>query len=166
MQTWITDYSLTKSAQNLDTKRLAAQIYESIHILASLLNINDKLVTPKQSVSKHPVARLWLSYETNLFVYILVHQHEWQNRFNFKPGINYKNIKLLESKIYAKHILMRETIHAFSADLWLPYWVSGELINSHKASLIRKKPGHYRKLWPDANEMLQMHYNWRKDDKE
>lgn len=47
MQTWITDKDFFKSAANLDRRRLGAQLYEGIHVLASLLEVNDKLVTPK-----------------------------------------------------------------------------------------------------------------------
>lgn len=57
MQTFITDKNYSISASNLDNKRLGAQIYEGIHILASLLDVNDKLVTPKRSVKNHPVAK-------------------------------------------------------------------------------------------------------------
>jgi hypothetical protein len=53
MQTFIPDYNFYRSACNLDTKRLGSQIYEAIHILASLLYVNDKLVNPKRNVKNH-----------------------------------------------------------------------------------------------------------------
>jgi hypothetical protein len=66
MQTWLTDSDFSLSASNLDTKRLNAQIYEGIHILSSLLDVNDKLINPKRNVKNHPASKLWVGYQKQL----------------------------------------------------------------------------------------------------
>lgn len=70
MQTWITDTDIAVSAHNLDRQRLCAQLYEGIHILASLCGANDKLVNPKRDVSNHPAAKVWRGREEALCFYL------------------------------------------------------------------------------------------------
>lgn len=154
MQTWITDYNFLDSAENLDFKRLHSQIYEGIHVLASLLGISDKLVNPKRSVKNHPVAKLWAGFEIDLWKYIMWHKTVWIKRnYKYENTINQKNYffitDLLQNKIKR---------YDFSDQ---PIWITDELIRVHRSVLIQKKPEHYRKLWQDVPEGLKMRYDWR-----
>jgi hypothetical protein len=149
MQTWITDYDFYKSASNLDTKRLGSQIYEGIHILASLLDVNDKLVNPKRNVKNHPAAKLWIGYEKELLFYIHEHLWFWFGK-NYSSIINYENYKIL------LHVLGWCSAKTLN-------WITDNLIQTHRSALIQKNPDHYRRIWPDCPTNLKMHYGWRKE---
>jgi len=97
MQTFLVDPDYAVSASYLDNRRLFSQIYEAIHILASLTHCNQLLVNPKRDVSRHPVAVAWKGHEKALFTYILYHYAEWIKRYgdNFDT-INWHNILILE----------------------------------------------------------------------
>jgi hypothetical protein len=151
MQTWITDYNFYQSAKNLDNKRLHAQIYEGIHILSSLLNINDKLVNPKRSVRNYPVAKLWEGHEYNLFQYINNHIVVWICKgFRYYGTVSYENIRILYYFI----------LQYYDKSEYL-FWITDELIQIHRSVLIQKKSEHYKKLWPDVPEGLKMRYDFR-----
>lgn len=132
MQTWITNLDYSLSAKNLDSKRLGAQMYEGIHILASLLEVSDKLVTPKRSVKNHPVAKFWDGYELDLLCYIRYHMLEWYNR-GYSSVINEKNYLFLYSivsKLDYKYIGQNSKI-------------TENLIKLHKQILINKNTKYY-----------------------
>lgn len=144
MQTWITFKEFSESAQMLDRRRLGANIYESIHILASLQNVSDKLVTPKRNVSNHPASKLWKGYEGNLACYILCHIQEWESR-GYKCPTNRENLNRI----------------AMNLSPFSPDWITDEVIQTHRSVLIQKNPDHYRPLWPDCPDDLEMAYDWR-----
>jgi hypothetical protein len=159
MQTWITDYDFYKSANNLDNKRLFANIYEAIHILSSLLNVNNKLVNPKRNVSNHPVSKLWVGYEKSLLNYIMFHLKTWCIDRKYKSNINKKNYDMLAREIFYNE--KNEKIK--KQDESNKYWITDNLIKTHKSILINKN-NNYRKLWPNIPDNLPMHYNWRQHD--
>ena len=177
MQTFITEHDFYKSASNLIRQHLQSTIYESIHILASLLNINDRLVNPKRSVKNHPAAKLWAGHERALLYYIDVHLDKWYN-LDYKMGINWQNYNLIK------------TIKKIKIDCMLPKWITTQLIQTHRSVLIQKEiekefkllqnePScfevvkyrawakkfdgikHYRSLWPDCPTNLKMRYDWQ-----
>lgn len=132
MQTWITDYNFYDSAFNLDTKRLGSQIYEAIHILASLLNCTDKLVNPKRNVKNHPAAKLWVEYEQALINYIFKHINVWYTKNGIKENsINLINFKFICNKAGS---LAKKTYKTP-----IPKWITNELINTHRSVLIQKE---------------------------
>jgi hypothetical protein len=189
MQTFITDYDFYKSASNLDTKRLGSQISQGIHILASLLDVNDKLINPKLNVKNDPAAKLWAGYKKELLYYISAHFDIWYN-LGYKMGINWQNFNLIK---IMKNIKVDDRI---------PKWISDELIQTHRSVLIQKEIEkekkiikefenllykfpmgdlsveaikhhkkykllyennyYYRKLWPDCPVNLKMHYRRRR----
>jgi len=156
MQTQITDYNPRKSASNLDRERLGSNIYESIHILSSLVCLNDQLITPKADRSNHPAAQLWKNYIPELVSYIYYQWEEWCSRKtkSGKPyaayGVNYKNFEMICSSI---------NVWPGDADS-MPPWISQDVIDVHRSVLIRKNPDHYRPLWPESIEDLEMRYDW------
>lgn len=130
MQTWITDKDFYKSATNLDKKRLHSQIYEAIHILASLLDCTDKLVNQKRNVKNHPSSILWLGYEVELLCYIHYHIRVWQ-QLKHKTKINNKNFNKL---VYRLNYDIRKPYNHNS-----PPWITDELIMTHRSVLIQKE---------------------------
>lgn len=151
MNTFITNTDFRKSAANLDSQRLGAQIYEGIHILSSLLGVNDKLVNPKRDVSNHPASKLWVGYEPNLLSYILYHMREWTFR-GYSSDINQQNIDIIYD------------VRTFwdGAEL-IPAWITNKLIETHRSVLIQKKPSFYVALWPNCPDNLTMRYDWREE---
>lgn len=149
MQTWITDKNFESSARNLDYKRLGAQIYEAIHILASNLEVNEKLYNPKRSVKNHPVSKLWCNHNGCLLYYISCHLNEYIIDRRYNSIINLENFIFLSSLIEMNHVI--------------PEWVTDELIDTHRSVLISKKEDHYLRLWPDNKRDLKMRYDWLKE---
>lgn len=151
MQTLIVENDFYLSASRLDTKRLGANIYESIQILASLLDCTDKLVNPKRNVKNCPQAKLWAGYEQHLLFYISAHLYEWLLVRHYKADISKKNLKILRCKIDYSYTEKPCT------------WITPELIQTHRSVLIQKKPDYYKKFWPDTPDNLNMRYDFRKD---
>lgn len=147
MQTWITDADIAVSAHNLDRQRLCAQLYEGIHILASLCGVSGRLVNPKRDVSNHPAARLWKGYERALFYYLCIHVVEWKSR-GYRSQTNKANMLVVSDFIPDSRD---------AADFITP-----KLITTHRSVLIDKNPDHYSPLWLDCPRGLQMRYDWRK----
>lgn len=137
MQTWITDKNYRISASNLDNKRLGVQIYEGIHVLSSLLNINDKLVNPKRSVVNHPVAKFWKGYELDLLNYISIHMDEWLKR-GYTTQINIQNYRIL---VYFISLNLKYMFNCSN------HKMNEDLIKLHKQILINKKPEYYKEKW-------------------
>jgi hypothetical protein len=186
MQTWVTDKDFYKSASNLTRQHLQANIYESIQILASLLNINDKLVNPKKNVKNYPQARLWNGYEVTLYKYITQYLFNWYDR-KYMSYTNSKNIMIIFNYMLINNYLdKRKTRHKKND------WITDELIQTHRSVLIQKEIEkdkkmikeankyrqelnpkellvtrkfmqnyHYRNLWPDCPRDLKMRYDFR-----
>lgn len=132
MQTWILNHNFHVSASKLDRRRLGAQIYEGIHVLSSLLGVNDKLVTPKRSVINHPVSKFWKGYELDLLCYIRYHMIEWYKR-GYKSEINEKNYLFLY-----KELSKNDFEHIGSNPK-----ITDNLIKLHKQILINKDQNLY-----------------------
>ena len=131
MQTFITDRNFSKSAENLDVRRLNAQVYEGIHILSSLLDVNHKLVNPKRSVLNHPITRMWKGHEESLLFYIAIHLREKRRRGHKLSGtINFQNYIFLCGLISMKQIDS-------------PEFITDELIKEYKKKLYEKDSEFY-----------------------
>lgn len=96
MQTFLVHPDYYQSALALDPRRLFSQIYEAIHILSSLTGTNQLLITPKRSVSQHPIALLWTGHEQSLCDYAFAHYIIWLRQHpQTHPTINGQNLELL-----------------------------------------------------------------------
>lgn len=163
MQTNMTDKNILKSVSNLDRRRLFSNIYENIHGLASLLNINDQLVNPVEDIGYKPQCKLWKGYETHLLSHIWNAYDVWYNKHankkitNYNDTVNYQNI-LKICKIM-RIIGLKQLPDSY------PDWCSDECIISHKFHLMAKNKNYYQKLWPDLyerylDEFIGMRYDW------
>lgn len=134
MQTKILDFDFYKSASYLRDVELNAQIYEAIHLLASLLNCVDDLILSDKCKAKiknyknYPQGKLWIGYEFDLLNYIAWHITVWYGR-GYKSYRNENNYWVLESKI---------ELHPLTNQL-CPNWITGELIQTHRSVLIQKE---------------------------
>jgi hypothetical protein len=185
MQTHITDKDMFISINNLDLKRLFSNIYENIHGLASLFNINDQLINPVKNISNKPQCKLWKGYENNLLGHIVLCYNRWwyevgHKKYMYSETINARNIMILLK--YATPIFK------------YPEWVTNETIKVHRSVLIQKELQkddklnnemfskcygkenndniikkyqdklkqnyHYRKLWSNCPANLKMRYDW------
>lgn len=101
MQTFLVHEDIIKSAEMLDPERRFSQIYEGIHILASNMNLEHKLITRKRSIANHPTALLWKGYEAELYMYTFTHYLVWyqDDRKTSSITINGLNLELLSQYI-------------------------------------------------------------------
>lgn len=133
MQNWILDRDLDKSASYLDKNRLQSNIYENIHGLASILGVNNKLVTPKRSVINHPNIKRWIGFEREYLFYIHEHLWNWFGR-NYSSIINFENYKMLLG-------ILKECSKK------TPEWITDGLIKKHQQILLEKDYEHYSKFF-------------------
>jgi hypothetical protein len=90
---------------------------------------------------------MWNGYLPYLIkVYLKEIMDEWERR-------GYKNIKTKDQ--------FNTFMDIFSGEEPIkPPWITDGLIRSHKSNLVRKKPEHYGKLFPDVPDNLP--YIWTK----
>ena len=137
MQTFLTHYhddiqiAFRRTASELDWQRLGKQRVEAYQILRAIMGFTKGWVN-------HPCTLMWRDHYVLLELYHDVMIDEWVQR-------GYRNTM---SKKYG------------SWKQWpaKPEWFLPELVRSHQSNLIRKKPEHYKKLWPDVPDDLP--YIW------
>lgn len=138
MQNWILDFDFYKSASYLDRHRLQANIYENIHGLASIYNLNTYLINPKKNVKNHRNIKRWIGAEQAYFNYIDAHLYEWDRRYKItQDSINYNNFIMLCKKT---------NIYPFLEKL-IPRWINDDLIKQHRQILLNKNYEHYSKYF-------------------
>ena len=148
MQTFLTHWhedALTVfrvTAKELDWQRLGKQRVEALQIINTITRSHDAHSQDARiGWVNHPAVRMWRERETLpiLWLYHDVMIQEWIDR-------GYRN----------NMAFMRGT-----DQYWFPKtpaWITPELVRSHQSNLIRKKPEHYRRLWPDVPDDLP--YIW------
>lgn len=121
MQTFLPFADFERTAAALDWRRLGKQRVEALQIL-------NTLEGRSQGWRNHPAVLMWEGYEPALRQYMRTMIEEWVRR-------GYRNT-------------MR--IPRSTSRYRRPPWLGDpEFHLSHRASLVRKDPGHYGKLWPD-----------------
>jgi len=129
----------TKSAQDLDNKRLGKQRVEAYQILKANLGLT-------QGWKNHPAAVMWRGYEGALCEYTLAICDEWTKR-GYKDSIIIQIIQIMDT-------LPEETYEQ-------PWWLGiPELHESHQSNLRRKNPIHYSYAVSD-----DISYKWPREDK-
>lgn len=136
MQTFLTYYHheptvvFRQSAKDLDWQRLGKQRVEAYQILRTIRGRSE-------GWKNHPCTKMWWGAPLLLSKYHDTMLNEWMAR-----GYT-NNMQFQSAGIY---------------DRVMPAWFTPELVLSHQSNLIRKKPEHYRPLWPDVPDDLP--YIW------
>jgi hypothetical protein len=139
MQTFITDFSMTQSAKNLDNERLGMQRVEALQIFSCLLIKETRW-------KNHPAVKMWKGFEGFLLkIYLPAILIEWK----IERGFNSEKILSKWKSLFVRFYTLPENN---------PDWLTKEFIEAHRSNLIRKKPSHYRPLFPDTVEGLE--YIW------
>lgn len=137
MQTFLPYADFSESARALDRQRLGKQRVEVLQILNALLGI-------KTGWTNHPAVRMWSGHEVQLVRYGFAICTQW--------------IKCGYKDTCAGKLAMLTDVCDLKNDE-PPRWLGNDEFHlSHRSNLIRKKPEHYGKLWPDVPNDLP--YVW------
>lgn len=136
MQIFLPYESFVRSAACLDRHRLGNQRIEAKLILQALEREEDST----------PILSMWKDFECCLAVYGMIVCLEWRSR-------GYKD---------QQHPWFVEKAHEYSKEsnaiiYEKPEWIGDDAFHlSHKSNLIRKLPEHYKPLWPDVPNDLEL----------
>jgi hypothetical protein len=148
VQTFVPWPSFVDSAAALDTRRLGKQRVEVIQIGRALL-------VPGYGWANHPAALLWRDHLEALECYLGAICDEWGARgFDDTCRATVRHdfaAAGVEGPVRAQDDLARAGL--------LPAWLGDDALHrSHRSSLLRKDPAHYRPLFPDDPDDLP--YVW------
>ncbi len=148
MQTFTPYADFEASLRALDQKRLGKQRVEVIQIVRAL-------TVPGYAWSSHPAVLMWRGYEEALGRYGLVSCAIWTER-----GFGDSCAETIQADLRAYGIAeIRSYAELAGADA-LPPWLFDEAVQlSHRSSLLRKDPEHYRPLFP-PDTPLDLEYVW------
>lgn len=132
--TFVTSSNLKECAQVLDNKRLGKQRVEAKQIL-------DIIEGKSGGFAHHPIVEMWRCYPDALKLYINAMIDEWVER-------GFKN-----------------TMEKYDVDdVKYPWWFNWKYLHlSHKCSLMRKNPDHYKSIFvlsETEKVYLQHGYIW------
>jgi hypothetical protein len=133
IQTFLPYQSFQKTAKVLDNKRLSKQRVETLQILNALAGLPSRWLN-------HPATQMWKGYERLLIYYGLAICTELISR-------GFKDI-----------CTARIMVH-FNSKGWplidVPKWLGHEPFHaSHRSSLLRKHPEHYRQFgWSEPDNL-------------
>lgn len=147
MQTFLPDPDFEKSAAALDEKRLGKQRVEVIQIIRALTR-------PGYGWAHHPAVLMWRGYEEALGRYGLTCCRRW-------TGLGYGDTcaDTIVNDLAAAGVSTVRTQEELAAAGALPPWLGDERLHaSHRASLVRKDPQHYRSQYPDVDRDLPYHW--------
>ena len=130
MQTFVPYPDFARSAAVLDSRRLGKQRVECIQIVRAL-------TWPTYAWKSHPAVLMWQGHEAALGAYSTAICREWTGR-GFNDTCDLKIRTDLRDAGFTE-------IPATQTDADLPSWWGNEAIHrSHRSSLLRKDPEHYR----------------------
>jgi hypothetical protein len=143
MQTFMTRKSYHRSMHDLDDKRLINQFEEAMQLARVIGGLTD-------GYRNHPAAKMWMTYDHALNVYIHNTIQErvlrWGQRYNrSRPGAVDPWVRMDE--------LSRELREANGPlpPYEVPPWFEDlDVLRSHRSNLLRKLPGHYGHMWNEA----------------
>ncbi|BBY75957.1 hypothetical protein MPRF_28560 [Mycolicibacterium parafortuitum] len=153
MQTFLPCAGFTASAEVLDTRRLGKQRVETIQVLRAL-------TVAGYGWRHHPAAAMWAGYEEALVRYGLDVCAVW-----CAQGRDDTCAATLRSDLAAgtglADIRSQDELAAAGE---LPPWLGDPAFHlSHRSSLVRKDPDHYRSWFPDVPADLP--YVWPRSDR-
>lgn len=132
MQTFLPYEDYAASAKTLDRQRLGKQRVETLQIARSLAAIST-------GWKNHPATKMWEGSGIELINYGISICDEWIER-GYKDTCKEKLIALTPY---------------FKNETEKPWWLGDQRLHkSHRSSLLRKKPEHYRVFWPEDSDNL------------
>ena len=147
MQTFLPYEDFAESARVLDDRRLGKQRVEVLQVLRASL-------WPTYGWKHHPVTRMWRGHEEALAAYGEAVCREWTRR-----GRADTCATKIVAELEPLGVLSVRDQDALRAAGLLPSWLGDEALHrSHRSSLVRKLPEHYRPLFPDVPDDLD--YVW------
>ncbi|MER7439358.1 MSMEG_6728 family protein [Micromonospora avicenniae] len=154
MQTFLPYPDFLASARALDQKRLGKQRVETIQVLRGL-------TWPTYGWRNHPAVKMWAGYEEALTRYGLDMCAVW-----VEPGrADTCAVTMARDLAAACGIGVIRGQEELAAAGELPPWLGREDLHlSHRSSLVRKDPEHYRPLFGDVPPDLE--YVWPDSDRE
>ena len=137
MQTFTPHSNFVESLRALDLKRLGKQRVEVVQIVRAL-------TVPGYAWSSHPAVLMWKGYEEALGRYGLTACEVWTER-----GFGDSCAATITADLRAAGIAKIGSYEELAASDALPPWLFDEAVQlSHRSSLLRKDPEHYRPLFP------------------
>jgi hypothetical protein len=154
VQTFLPYADFAATARVLDQRRLGKQRVEAIQILRGL-------TVAGYGWRHHPAVKMWAGYEEALVRYGLDICAEWcaSGRADTCAGTLVADLVAAGGPAHVRK--QRELAEAGD----LPPWLGDERLHlSHRASLVRKDPDHYRPFFGDVPDDLP--YVWPASDRE
>ena len=145
MQTFVPYPDLRVSSVVLDDRRLGKQRVETYQILRSL-------TWPQYAWKNHPAVRMWRGFVPALVEYGLENCREWTRR-GYADAVGPQLLGWTGGEVPVGAPLP-------------PWWGWEDLHRSHRSSLLRKDPAHYRPLFAslgDEEEPDDLPYLWPPD---
>ena len=137
MQTFTPHPNFEESLRALDLKRLGKQRVEVVQIVRAL-------TVPGYAWSSHPAVLMWKGYEEALGRDGLTACEVWTER-----GFGDSCAATITADLRAAGIAKIGSYEELAASDALPPWLFDEAVQlSHRSSLLRKDPEHYRPLFP------------------
>lgn len=147
MQTFLPYADFERSARALDTKRLGKQRVECIQVVRGL-------TVEGYGWRHHPAVKMWRGHEEALGRYGLTCCAVW-----VELGFGDTCAATIAEDLAAAGVTRIRTQDELAAAGALPAWLGDEDFHrSHRSSLLRKDPGHYRERFPDVPDDLP--YVW------
>jgi hypothetical protein len=147
VQTFLPYPDFAASAAVLDDRRLGKQRVEALQILRALTR-------ERYGWKHHPAVRMWAGHEQALACYAMEICAEWVRR-----GYADTCAASISADLAAAGLPFPRSRAELAAERLLPPWLGDERLHrSHRASLARKDPGHYRDRFDDAEDDLP--YFW------
>lgn len=147
MQTFLPFPDFERSARALDAKRLGKQRVETIQVVRAL-------TVPGYGWANHPAVLMWRGFEEALGRYGFTCCEVWT-----ELGFGDTCATTIATDLRAAGVAtVRTERELVDAGALPPWWGDEALHRSHRSSLVRKDPDHYRPLFPDVPDDLP--YVW------
>lgn len=142
MQTFLPYPSYWRSALTLDNRRLGKQRVEAMQILQVIAR--KRAGETGVPWGNHPAVLMWEDYPYQLMLYLRAVCAQWKQR-------GFRGPKVDE---WIATTLDQWRTSGIPGNQALPWWWGDDrLFTSHKAALLRKDPGHYRKFGWDTRQL-------------
>jgi hypothetical protein len=147
VQIFLPSPDFERSARSLDRKRLGKQRVECIQVLRGLTREG-------YGWRHHPAVLMWKGYEEALARYAYTCCEVWTER-----GFGDTCAATIATDLAEAGITTVRPQAELAAAGALPPWLGNDAFHrSHRSSLLRKDPDHYRELFPDDPDDLE--YVW------